>query len=465
MKFSGPAYLWEESVSPGAVRPFDMALQVVRDELASEASLEDSGDIFAAHLEMLSDPLLTDTVQANLDAGMEPLGAVEAARDAICAMFEGIDDEYLRTRADDVRDVFRRITGFMCGTSMERRDIPHGSVVVAEELLPSDTARIDFSRIAGILCRRGSTTSHVCIIARSKGVPVQVGVDVSDISAGEIVEGDDPSVGAASVIAALRGAGRKLYANAGSLEDIEHAIANGADGIGLFRTEFLFMDRREAPSEDEQRLLYLRALGLCGERPLYLRLLDIGGDKSLPYLPMEHEDNPFLGLRGVRFGLAHADVYGAQIRAAACAAQEYPGRLHLMIPMVCSAEEIRAVRDMIPDTARDAVRTGIMVETPAAVFNASELACESAFFSIGTNDLTQYIMAADRGNHAVSYLYDGMSGPVMQAVRLAAGAAREAGIPVGVCGELASDPRATSRLLSCGLDYLSLSRIEAAGKD
>ena len=256
-----------------------------------------AADVFAAHLEMLDDPMLREAVEVELSTGKQPLEALDDACEGICEMFSEIGDEYLRARMDDVRDVFRRLRDAMCGGAAVQ-DIPAGSVIVAEELLPSDTAGIDFSRVAGIICHRGSATSHVCIIAHSKGVPINVGRPIDGIREGDTVSVDDPMVGdARSIAGKLRAAGRKVYANAGSVDEVRAAIAAGADGIGLFRTEFLFMGRSGMPSFDEQRALYREALESCAGKPLTVRLLDIGGDKALPYLPMPAEENPFLGLR------------------------------------------------------------------------------------------------------------------------------------------------------------------------
>lgn len=484
MKCTGPAFLWNRTASDVAVRSFDEAFDLVRAELALASGSGDAAEVFSAHLEMLEDPMLREAVDSELAAGKQPLEAVDAACSCICAMFADIDDEYLRARVDDVRDVFARLREAMCGGSAVR-EIPAGSVIVSTELLPSDTARIDFSSISGILCARGSVTSHVCIIAHAHGVPIRVGADISGICEGDIVEVDDPLVGGtANVVAQVRAAGRRVYANAGSVEEVRAAIAAGADGIGLFRTEFLFIGRECMPSEDEQRALYREALGACGGKPLTIRLLDIGGDKSLPYLPVPVEDNPFLGLRGIRFLLAHPELAENQLRALAAAACEvrdahpdwfaFGTPVRVMLPMVCTVDEVRRVRSMLAGVAGETcpVEVGIMVETPAAVLCAQELAAECDFFSIGTNDLTQYVMAADRGNASVGSLYDAQSPAVRRAVALTVAAAHSAvrpsspvsaacpsGIPVGICGELASDPSATSWLLASGLDSFSLSRL------
>ncbi len=256
------------------------------------------------------------------------------------------------------------------------------------------------------------------------------------------------------------------YCNAASVEDVKAAIDGGADGIGLFRTEFLFMSGTAMPAEDDQYATYCAALRACKGKPLTIRTLDVGGDKALPYLPMVKEDNPFLGLRGIRFGLAQREILRTQLRALVRAAADVAdSRLRIMLPMVDVPEEVlevSAMLDSIKETLGHVdvpVELGIMIETPAAVFNAAELASCCDFFSLGTNDLTQYVMAADRGNAAVAYLYDSVCPAMRSAVELTVRAAHAAGIKVGVCGEAASDPEAAQVLVELGVDSLSVSRI------
>lgn len=469
MKASGPAFLWKRAASGGPSRSFSEAFALVQGELARAA---EGNEIFAAHLEILEDPMLSESVGEQLAAGLPEKEAVSAACSSVCSMFEAIDDEYLKARADDVRDVFGRIAAAMEGGDAQApAELPQGCVIVAEELLPSDTARIDFSRVAGIICARGSTTSHVCIIAHSHGVPIRVGVSIDGISEGSLVEVDDPAVGGSGAIAALvRKYGRKLYVNAGSIDEIKAAMAAGADGIGLFRTEFLFMGRSSLPTREEHKELYLQALLECGGRPLTLRLLDAGGDKPLPCLHMDKEDNPFLGLRGIRLCLRHPELLQCQLGAAVDAARVLKGMhpeyfsageppLRLMIPMVSTVEEVLEVRRLLPEDATELLRLGIMVETPAAVLSARTLAGVSDFFSVGSNDLTQYIMAADRGNPGVAGLYNPLSEAVLKAMRMVTAAAHSAGIPAGICGELASDPEAAQILVDTDFDSLSLAKL------
>ncbi len=457
MVVSGPAYLWTRAASGEAVRSFADAFEAVREQLVLEAG---ANPLFAAHLEMLEDPMLRDAVEDGLAAGKSDREALDAACTEICAMFAEVDDEYLKARADDVRDVFRRLDEAVCGgPETSAQAIPDGAVLVAQELLPSDTVKIDFSRIAGILCSKGSTTSHVCIIAHSKGIPIQLGVDISGISEGDTVSVDDPLACPSQVARLARLAGLKVYVNAGSIQDIHRAIAAGADGIGLFRTEFLFMERQSLPSKEEQLALYKEALKACKGKPLTLRLLDAGADKPLPYMPVSQEDNPFLGLRGVRFLLRNPEILKTQLEAASEAAGDFPGQLRIMVPMVCTVEELRKVKEALGPVPEGLLQLGIMVETPSAVLMARELAAECDFFSAGTNDLTQYVMAADRGNASVSDLYDPMSEPVRRALALAVEAAHQAGIPIGICGETASDAKATEALIGLSFDSLSLSRL------
>ena len=473
MIVSGPAFIWRRSASQSAVRSFDEAFDLVRSDLSRQA---ESNPVFAAHLEMLDDPMLRDAVQEGLQSGLAPSDALDAARDGIVAMFEGIDDEYLRARADDVRDIFGRLRAAMAGESSGGQvQMPGGCILVAEELLPSDTALIDFKALGGILCHKGSSTSHVCIIARAKGVPIQVGADISDIKDGDTVQVDDPLSGSLQSIASrARASGLKVYVNAANLDEIRSGLAAGAEGVGIFRTEFLFLNRSSMPSREEHAAIYRESLLACAGRPLTLRTMDIGGDKDLPYLPLTAEDNPFLGLRGIRFSMLHQDVFIPQLQGALDAAGsvrelhpewfEEGSPMHLIIPMVSKAEEILQVRALLSSLDSDYGRLlelGIMIETPAAVLDAPALAAESDFFSVGTNDLTQYIMAADRGNASVGYLYDSFAPPVRRALELTVRAAHDAKIPVGICGEMASDPRATGILIDIGFDSLSLSRLEA----
>lgn len=476
MRIRGRAFVLERrhmdaSASRGAeteLNRFREAYSAIHEALALQAA---SDDIFAAHLEMLEDPMLSESIEEAVAEGLSAEAAVQRACAGICGMFSEIDDEYLKARVDDVKDVCRRLEGYLDGTGAVNpfRDLQPGTVIVAEELLPSDTSLMDFSLISGLVTAKGSTTSHVCIIARSKGVPALVGVDISGISTGDMLDLESNLMAGGEVMDAMKDiiSGREvaLYANAGSVDEVKAAVAAGAEGIGLFRTEFLFMSGDSLPSCEQQQAAYRDALEACDGRPLTIRTLDIGGDKALPYLPMDREDNPFLGLRGIRFCLSRPELLRTQFRAMVAAYRELcdgvkAPKLKIMIPMVDGLPELRECRRMLVEecsgTVPEGISLGIMIETPAAVFNAAELACECDFFSIGTNDLTQYVMAADRGNASVAYLYDVLSPAMRRAVSMAVEAAHDAGIPVGVCGEAASDPESAAVLVELGVDSLSI---------
>lgn len=454
MKVSGAAHLYGSSVSPGRKMSLEDATAALRDELSAGAELS---DVLAAHLEILDDPMLGEEISAGIQAGLAPEDAVHAASESICAMFAAIDDEYIRSRADDVRDVCRRLEMKIKG-ERKSTEIPEACILVADELFPSDLAAVDLSRVKGISCRNGSMTSHFVIMAHSKGIPVEIGKDNSGIVEGEMITINDPLLGGAAV-EKVRKAGRSVYANAGSLDDIRVAIEAGADGIGLFRTEFLYLDSKEAPSLELQKEIYLSALRLCKGKTLTIRTMDIGGDKPLPWLDMPHEDNPFLGLRGIRLALAHPDLLKTQLEALAWAAGQEPGcRLRIMFPMVSSAGEVAQAKSLL-GSAADGLVFGAMIETPAAALSIDSLCRECSFFSIGSNDLTQYVMAADRGNPAVAGYYDPASAPMKNIIRMIVSDAHRNGVPVGICGEMASDPAYTDFLLETGLDSLSFNRL------
>ena len=513
---------------------FAAAVETVKAELAVLAA-DDSpaGAVFAAHLEMLEDPLLEEQVEAALEEGCSAPEAVDAAAEAVCVMFSDIDDEYLRSRVDDVRDICRRICErltvsavparkYACGAeeggcmpagTMPAGDADEGVILIADELFPSDLARMDFTRVRAFVTARGSVTSHVCIIARSKGIPALLGVEISTIPEGARLLVDapahrlviDPAPEDLAVLAATSNLSAPLrriplYGNAGSVEDVRAAMEAGADGIGVFRTELMFMQSATLPTEEEQFAAYREAALICKGKPLIIRTLDIGGDKPLPYLDLPREDNPYLGFRAIRLCLDRPEeLFKPQLRAL-LRASAY-GDVRILLPMVISVGEVRAVRDLLeeckreldaeavegrkrePDAATDglpaapdgrsarpynpAIPVGIMVETPAAALIAEDLAQEADFFSLGTNDLTQYILAADRGNPAVARYYDSLHPAVLRAIAMTVAAAHGdarpdtpgAGrmIPVCVCGEMAADPAAVEKLLALGVDSLSLS--------
>ena len=459
-----------------------------------ESLLRHSGDatmegILSAHLEILDDPVLKESIDAHLSQGKNEVSAVRAAQVDICAMFAGIGDEYLKARADDIRDVCTGLEKSLLGEGGAMTELPDEAIIVADEIFPSDTAAMDFSKVKGLVIRNGSITGHVAIIARSKGIPALFGISIEGIRTGDrlLVNGNDglltvcpePEDEAAFLLKceAIRtapapeklckrdGSPVRIYGNAASLGDIDEAIAAGADGIGLFRTEFVFMDSDHLPTEDEQFAVYAEAVRRCKGKQLTIRTLDIGGDKSLPYLPLPREDNPFLGIRGIRFCLAHKEVFRPQIRAILRASAL--GEVQMMIPMVTTTDELDTVLKLVRDCSEELsaegmrhngkLKVGMMTETPAAVFLAPELARKADFFSIGTNDLTQYVLAADRGNPGLYDLSDAMNPAVKKAIAMTVSAAVRAGIPVEVCGELASTKEGRAFLTETGVDAISLS--------
>ena len=417
-------------------------------------------------------------------------------------MLESLEDAYLQERAADVRDVCRRMMAFLKGVEEEPfPQLKEEVILFAEELHPSDMAKIDFRYVRGIVTETGGTTSHVAILARSMEIPVLMGLEgiLTKVEKGQMVilDGNEgvlfllpdektqqeylekqeaegmlrQKLKEMNCLPAVTTDGRRvhLYANVGGLKDIELAVKHGAEGVGLFRSEFLYMESSRFPTEQEQFEIYKKAAELL-KKPLTIRTLDIGGDKALPYYKFEKEENPFLGWRAIRFCLDMRDVFKTQLKALLRAAAY--GDIRIMYPMIVSVEEFRKANQLLEECKqelkergvlfRESIQTGIMVETPAAVLMAEELAKEVDFFSIGTNDLTQYILAADRGNQKLTKLYDPFHPAVLRAVAQVIQAGHKAGIEVGMCGEFAGDEGAVPLLVGMGLDECSMVSSEIA---
>ena len=445
-------------------------------------------EVFSAHLEILVDPLLRDSIQRNISEGKLPSEAVKAASDEISGLFSDTDDEYFKARMDDLRDVCRGLKEYLEGVSVKPfENLPDDAVVVASELFPSDMAEIDLGKVRALVTLKGSPTSHVGIIARGHGIPFVTGIDIKAIKNGDLLLVDSGggevkvnptyrevkafqnrmSAGNSIpeyLIRTIKMRGVKVLGNAGSVEDIEHAIRSGAEGIGLFRTEFLFLGKGKLPSEEDQYQLYKEAVEACHGAPLTIRTMDIGGDKPCSCLDLPKEDNPFLGMRGIRLSLNLPDLFKEQIRAILRASDH--GKVKMMIPMVTQVEELirtKAVVEECETSLRSSgigfdknLEIGVMIETPAAALVSDILATEADFFSIGTNDLIQYVMAADRGNSSVSNLCNPLDKAVIRTVKMVVDAAKKEKIPVGVCGEAASDPEVANVLCDLGIDSLSL---------
>jgi phosphocarrier protein FPr len=477
------------------------ALDQVRAEIGEarksvEARAGDySAAIFDAHLLFLDDEaLLGPARRAIFEEGKNAAEAWHAASEAVAADYRGLEDEYLRARAEDLTGVARQVVAALTGDAAAA-SLSAPGIVVARDLTPTDTASLDRKLVLGLATAGGSPTSHSAILARSLEIPAVVGLGEALLGVPEgtelLLDGDAGSVNvepseelateskrrAAAREQAARSArvaaaepavtrdGRRVevVANIGSPDDVPAAIENGAEGVGLLRTEFLFLERDSMPSEDEQHAVYTSVAKALEGRPLILRTLDVGADKPLPYVPLRSEANPFLGVRGIRLALEQPELLETQLRAVLRAAAEYP--LKVMFPMVATLDEYRQAKAVL-DRARmalaraglptpDELEVGVMIEVPAAALAAEQFAPEVDFFSLGTNDLVQYTMAAERGNASVAALADGLNPSVLRLIRMVAEAASSHGKWVGVCGELASDPEAVPVLVGLGVAELS----------
>jgi phosphoenolpyruvate-protein phosphotransferase len=480
-----------DSAAPDAeAARFARAVDAARRELADQRDVAtgETAEILGAHLLMLDDPLLLDATLERIRRDELPAGqALEATVFEIAASLRTLDDEYLQGRAVDVEDVGRRIERWLDGGQEVRT--PAGAVLVAGDVAPSDVlAGRDVGAVA-IALEAGAVNSHAMILARALGLPAVVGVPglLATVRRGDLVrvygESGVVTIGESEPTAAGSQAGQatrrdlrtarpeartadgrrvRLYANVGRMEDMETALSAGAEGVGVLRTEFLFLD--EPPNEEHQYRIYADMATRLAGRPLIVRTLDAGGDKPLPYLSLPHEDNPYLGLRGLRLSLAHPDVFRAQLRGILRAAAH--GRVSLMYPMVTDASELIQARRQL-DLARAEladrgvpsgdVDAGAMIEVPAAALCAESLARDAAFLSVGTNDLTQYALAADRNNAGVAYLYSQTHPAVLRLLRATIAGGHSHGRPVAVCGEVAGDVAALPLLVGLGVDELSVS--------
>ena len=477
-------------------RELDNALQQAAHQLEDlRISLVDAqkAAIFAAHQELLSDPELLSQAKSGIAHGQSAAYAWQLASQNYAAQLAALDNATFAARANDIRDVGMRVLRLITHTPAEAIRPPDNAILIAEDLTPSETAHLDRNKVLGFCTTGGGATSHVAIIARALGLPAICGIHPSALEIADGVEVIlDGHLGilqlhpAATAIQAIRnqqmrmeqqhaidlqhaneqartvdGHRIEVVANIGSLEEARLAVDQGAEGVGLLRSEFLYMDRTLAPSEDEQTDTYCDIAQVLGpKRIMVLRTLDVGGDKPLPYMPLPAEANPFLGIRGVRLGLAEPEVLRTQVRAALRAAPHT--RLHIMFPMIATLEEVRHTRQMVQTEIAALggflqVKIGIMVEVPSVAVMAEKFAREADFFSIGTNDLTQYTLAMDRGHPKLAQFADALHPSVLRLISMTCDGAHKHGKWVGVCGGMASDLAAVPLLIGLGVDELSVS--------
>lgn len=460
---------------------------------------EKESEILSGQIMMLSDPFMTGQMEEMIASG----SCAEAALDSVCQMyiemFSNVDDELMRQRATDIRDIRTRMLRLLLGiSSVDIASVPAGTVLAAKDLTPSMTVGLKKENISAILTEIGGKTSHSAILARALEIPAVLGIPqvLDQVSDGQqaIVDGESGEVILSpdedtlkrytaqwkeqqeqkAMLSVYRdrktqdadGRNYELYSNIGSVAEAQIALENGAEGIGLFRTEFLFMDRTAMPTEQEQYEAYKAVSDIMQGKEVIIRTLDVGGDKEISYLKMESEQNPFLGWRAIRYCLEESDLFKVQLRALLRAGAEHKN-IKIMLPLVTGVQEIRAAKQLLEECKQelaaqgiaydDNIQVGIMIETPAAALIADLLAKEAAFFSIGTNDLTQYTLAVDRGNAKVENLYTTLHPAVLRSIRSIIRAAKEAKIPVGMCGEAAADPALIPLLLEFGLDEMSVS--------
>ena len=483
------------------IERFKTARDIAKQELSElyEKALKEVGEanaaIFEVHQMMLDDLDYEESIINIIQTqGVNAEYAVATTGDNFAEMFASIEDDYMKARSVDVKDISNRVIKVLQGGKSREEDFNEPVILVAEDLTPSETVQLDKSKVLSFVTRLGSTNSHTAILARTMNIPALIGIDFTEDMNGKfaivdgsegllIVEPDEDTLAGyekkkakldreAQLILDLKGKenitldGRKinLYANIASVGDVASALSNDAGGIGLFRSEFLYLENHDYPSEEEQLKAYRTVVENMAGKKVIIRTLDIGADKQVDYFHLDKEENPAMGYRAIRICLDRVDVFKTQLRALFRAA--YYGNLSIMYPMIVSLDEVRRIKEIVAEVKAELdaegipygeAQQGIMIETPASVFMSRELAEEVDFFSIGTNDLTQYMLACDRQNPHLESVNDPHHPAVLRAIEMTIKNGHEAGIWVGICGELGADTSLTETFIKMGVDELSVS--------
>ena len=483
------------------IERFKTARDIAKQELSElyEKALKEVGEanaaIFEVHQMMLDDLDYEESIINIIQTqGVNAEYAVATTGDNFAEMFASIEDDYMKARSVDVKDISNRVIKVLQGGKSREEDFNEPVILVAEDLTPSETVQLDKSKVLSFVTRLGSTNSHTAILARTMNIPALIGIDFTEDMDGKfaivdgsegllIVEPDEDTLAGyekkkakldheAQLILDLKGKenitldGRKinLYANIASVGDVASALSNDAGGIGLFRSEFLYLENQDYPSEEEQLKAYRTVVENMAGKKVIIRTLDIGADKQVDYFNLDKEENPAMGYRAIRICLDRVDVFKTQLRALFRAA--YYGNLSIMYPMIVSLDEVRRIKEIVAEVKAELdaegipygeAQQGIMIETPASVFMSRELAEEVDFFSIGTNDLTQYMLACDRQNPHLESVNDPHHPAVLRAIEMTIKNGHEAGIWVGICGELGADTSLTETFIKMGVDELSVS--------
>ena len=479
-----------------AVQTAITELQGLYDKALKEVG-EANAAIFEMHQMMLEDEDFTESVENIIDSqSVNAEYAVASTGDNFAQMFASMDDEYMRGRAADVKDISERLVSVLNGASRQQMDADEPVIVMAVDLAPSETVQMDKDKVLSFVTTQGSVNSHTAILARTMSIPALIGVDMPLDAELEgkfaIVDGDNGTVyidPSEDVLAQMQekkeqaeekkqllqqlkgketitkdGKKIKLYANIGNSKDLAMVLQNDAEGIGLFRSEFLYLEKEDYPTENEQFMVYKMVAETMAGKQVIIRTLDIGADKQCDYFNMDPEDNPALGYRAIRICLTRPEVFKTQLRALYRASAF--GNISIMYPMITSVWEVKQIKKIVEEVKEELrsqniefgeVAQGIMIETPAAVMISRELAKEVDFFSIGTNDLTQYTLAIDRQNPQLDDFYDAHHPAVLEMIRMVAQNAHAEGIWAGICGELGADLELTEQFLQMGIDELSVS--------